>query len=453
MSKKINYFIVFPVIIILSSLLTGLAVLSSSISSIKQSHYIQMTNISEFIADNVNSTGSTLQIQNENQIRTSHLLKGYDFFLWDENGNYKCGTIKENSDRYRKIKFEKALEDDEYFSVNLIGDTVLIKKVNCSIRNSYYIVLITSSENTAQSIAQIIYAVAISEFTIAFISIVTSHTIAKLRKPLIKQLNEDAENYIEPDNVFSSNLELALAIIQKMNEKLINSEKQKTEFISNISHELKTPLTIINGFVGGILDGTIPKKDYNRYLVHISNESNRMTRLVKTMLKTSSIESGNLTTDYSDIKINLLLIEIMFMFEKSINNKNVSVEGLEQENDIILHSDNDIIYQIIYNLIENAVKFVDQNGVIQVNITSDSDFVYIKIINTGPGISENDMPKIFDKFYKTDYSRSTDVTGVGLGLSIVKKFVNSLNGNISINSFENKFTEVTVAFPVNPSKQ
>lgn len=238
--------------------------------------------------------------------------------------------------------------------------------------------------------------------------------------------------------------------LNEMAISLENSETMRKNFIANVSHELKTPMTSISGFVDGILDGTIPESEHKKYLEIVSFESKRLSRLVVSMLNMAKFESGEVELNYSKVNINSSIIKCLLSFEKQINDKNIDIYGLDKES-IIIYADNDLIYQVIYNLVENAIKFVNQKGYIEFNLSVENDIFTFSIKNSGDGIKADDIPLIFDKFYKSDKSRSLDKTGVGLGLYIANSIINLHDGSIHVNSESGMYTEFVFSIPAKKS--
>lgn len=228
-----------------------------------------------------------------------------------------------------------------------------------------------------------------------------------------------------------------------MAESLQHLEKQRATFISNISHDLRTPMTSITGFVDGILDGTIPKERQEHYLEIISSESKRLSRMVNTLLEISRIESRDLSVNMKEYNLSEQVRLIILSFEQKISNKKIDVEfNTNTDDDIFVNADMDAIHQVIYNLCDNAVKFSNENGLITISLFLDKDKkVYVKIRNTGTGISKEDLPFVFERFYKTDRSRGLDKSGMGIGLFIVKTIINKHGEDIRVNSIENEFCE------------
>lgn len=232
-----------------------------------------------------------------------------------------------------------------------------------------------------------------------------------------------------------------------MADSLSASELMRRSFISNVSHELKTPMTTIAGFIDGILDGTIPKNEHNQYLHIVSNEVKRLSRLVTSMLSLSRIDNGELKINKQNFDMFSMLLTILATFEQKIVEKEFKIEGLEDFRSITVYADPDLIYQVIYNLIENAVKFTNNEGYIRFSNEVTKFDITISIENSGPGIPPEDIKYIFDRFYKTDKSRSIDKKGMGLGLFISKTIMRMHNGDIFVESTPNEFTRFTFRLP------
>ena len=246
--------------------------------------------------------------------------------------------------------------------------------------------------------------------------------------------------------------ELAVAF-NNMAASLSSSEGTRRSFIANVSHELKTPMTTIAGFIDGILDGTIPPDKQNYYLKIVSDEVKRLSRLVKTMLDLSRIDNGELRMNKTCFELRDIILSVMITFEDSIEKKEVEIRGLEDAPAIFVDGDPDMIHQVVYNLVENAVKFVNPQGYIDVRVLNKGTKAVVKIRNSGQGISADEIPLIFDKFYKTDKSRSMDKNGMGLGLYIVRTIIKLHGGDITVSSVEGEYCEFEFWLPKQPEEQ
>ena len=226
-----------------------------------------------------------------------------------------------------------------------------------------------------------------------------------------------------------------------MADSLAKSEQRRTEFIANVSHELKTPMTTIAGFADGILDGTIPPDKERQYLQVISSETRRLSRLVRSMLDLSRLQSDERAAQ-QQFDICETMLQVLVSLEGKITAKSLEVDTQLPDDPVQVWGDQDAITQVCYNLLDNAIKFSPEGGTLSISITVKGSKSYISIRNQGQTISPEELPLIFDRFHKTDHSRSADRDGVGLGLYIVKTILNSHKENITCTS-ENGETNFT----------
>ena len=211
-----------------------------------------------------------------------------------------------------------------------------------------------------------------------------------------------------------------------MAESIEISEKMRNTFISNVSHDLRTPMTSISGFVDGILDGVIPPEKHKHYLKIVSDEIKRLSRLVVSLLDISRIQAGERKFTMAPFDICEMSRQILFSFEKKIEAKNLDIDIDFDEENITAIADRDAIYQVIYNICDNAVKFSRDTGTLRISIKKHKNRRYlVSIYNEGKGISAEDLSLIFERFYKSDKSRGLDKSGVGLGLYICKTIIDA----------------------------
>lgn len=244
--------------------------------------------------------------------------------------------------------------------------------------------------------------------------------------------------------------QLAMAF-NNMAKSLSNLEAMRRSFVANVSHELRTPMTSIAGFIDGILDGTIAPEKQTHYLHIVSEEVKRLSRLVRSMLNLSRIEAGELKVQTTQFNVLEVICETVFSFEQGINSKHLDIRGLDTEK-IMVEADPDLIHQVVYNLIENAVKFVNDGGYLEFNFNVDGRMTYVGIRNSGEGLSKEEIPKVFDRFYKTDRSRGMDKNGVGLGLYLVRSIINLHGGDIIVKSSPGEYTEFVFSIPTAKAK-
>jgi len=235
--------------------------------------------------------------------------------------------------------------------------------------------------------------------------------------------------------------ELALAF-NNMATSLQKSEYQRQEFVANVSHELKTPMTTISGYVDGILDGTIPTHRRDYYLQIVSDETKRLSRLVRSMLDISQLQKEEGIPEEKKMHFDLeeALGGVLITFEKKINDKHLEVDVDMPEHPVFTFANRDYITQVIYNLIDNAVKFCPDGKTLGIRVKEGGSKAYISISNEGETIPANELPLVFDRFHKLDKSRSQNRDGWGLGLYIVKTIVCSHGEDISVTSRNGKTT-------------
>lgn len=352
---------------------------------------------------------------------------------------------------YKDVGGFGGLYSEEYY---IVGVPIITKDIN----GGDVAVGMVYAASPARSMVQfrsdiykfVIIAVIISS-VVSFILVylVTSQQI----KPL-HDMTEAVSNYAAGD--FSVRVMVGdetevgrlAAAFNRMADSIDQSENMRRSFVANVSHELKTPMTTISGFVDGILDGTIPAEKQNQYLSIVSDETKRLSRLVRSMLDLSKIDSGEMRLNKSRFDITNTVFETLMAFEHRIEEKNIEIRGMESVRSLTVNGDPDLIHQVIYNLVENAIKFTNEGGYIRIKVYHKERQAYVSIANSGIGIPSEDLPHIFERFYKTDKSRSQDKSGVGLGLYIVKTVLKLHKGGIEARSSEGNYCEFEFHIPI-----
>ncbi len=224
------------------------------------------------------------------------------------------------------------------------------------------------------------------------------------------------------------------ASFNNMAESLQQTERQRREFIANISHELKTPMTTIAGYTDGILDGTIPPENEKQYLQIISDESRRLSRMVRRMLDVSQLQAMDPLRGGNHFDICESMRRVLISMEKKITDRHLDVEADIPEEPILVLGDNDMITQVIYNLLENATKFAAAGSTLYLGVTMLDGKARVMVRNLGETIPAEELPLLFERFHKSDKSRSEDKDGVGLGLYIVKTILEQHKEKIDVTS-------------------
>jgi signal transduction histidine kinase len=227
-------------------------------------------------------------------------------------------------------------------------------------------------------------------------------------------------------------------------------DNSRGQFMGNIAHELRTPMTTIKGFVDGILDGTIPPELQNHYLQIVSQEAGRLARLVQNMLDLSKLESGEYRVNARMFNIWETITGVALSAEQRISDGKIELEGLDPDNKCLVFADPDLIHQVVYNLLDNAIKFTPAGGVIRFSVEKLGPEAEITIWNSGQGISPEALPFVFDRFYKEDASRGLHARGAGLGLHICKVLVKLAGGQIRVESEQGEWCRFVFTLPVQP---
>ncbi len=241
--------------------------------------------------------------------------------------------------------------------------------------------------------------------------------------------------------------ELATAF-NNMATSLENLEDMRRTFLANVSHDMRTPMTTIAGFIDGILDGAIPPEKQNYYLEVIRTEVLRLSRLVGDLLDITRIQAGERKFTKTAFDICEMARLILISFEKQLEEKQLDVEFETKEDKMLVYADHDAIYQILYNICDNAVKFSKDGGKYKISITDKDKKVYVSVFNEGVGIPSNELPFVFERFYKADKSRNGK--GTGLGLFIAKAIVDAHGEEIWVKSNYGENCEFVFTLPYTP---
>ena len=448
-------------VIIFSSIVVG----SSQKQWIEDKNTLFSKNVStvaEILSDPISSHPYG-QIQAYQIIDVISSIIDSTMFIVDENGQCYYATGDQNcapeKDKFIASAIVTKVASGKYVETGRLGG---ILKTRCfivgypiTVNNSHKgavfasVSMKQSSEYVLDVFKIILYA-GLIVLLIAFVA--TYLASAKMTKPL-RQMASVVKRLESGD--FSARIpvgrrdEIGLLAesINKMAVSIGALEGMRRNFISSVSHELKTPMTTISGFVDGILDGTIPPEQSGRYLNIVSDETKRLSRLVNSMLQLSRLESEEIKLNKTTFNISDMIISVFLSFEKRIVDKNLEIVGLDLLRPISITADRDLIYQVVYNLTENAIKFTPEGGEISVVCGTEKQLVKFSIKNSGEGLKQSEMVQIFERFYKTDRSRSNDKTGMGFGLYIVKMIVGLHNGKIDVSSSLGEYTQFDVVLP------
>ena len=368
---------------------------------------------------------------------------------------YIVSNSKYNDLKYTKIQIPEDVKskiDDvkkHGKSVILLKNRRLLTYVKPMYSNGEldgYIIMIPSNFHAGKDIMWMIWLSVVCAMIIS--GIIINYFANRLVVKPLEEINNAAKRLTQGkvnervDVVSNDEIGQLAESFNIMAESLEKVDNTRKEFISNVSHELRSPITSIKGFVGGILDGVIPKDKEIYYFKIVYEEINRLARLVNDLLDISAMEAGKFNLQKVDFDINGVISLCILNLEGKIKSKGLDVRAVFEEKRNYVIADRDRIIQVLTNLLENAIKYSNDNGQIEVTTYTRGEKLYISIFNSGENISKEDLNNIWDRFYKSDKSRTNKVS-TGLGLPIVRLILSQHNEDVWVNNIEGKGVEFT----------
>ncbi len=450
-------------------LLTGVIMICSAVASYRETIETAIRQNCDALVSNIkevyHSPDDMPSVEILRLVRTAEMEYGYTMFVYDESGTELYpGSSGETNILTPSVR--SYLSRDDFIQIGYYTSNAQEAQICCAIRfyleaenkevSQYYLAAVSNAGMVQEYSMMLTRNMILCLLAVTVIFMVIFHLGAGKLDHQLDEITKVANQYAEGE--FSARVSLPEqanlyslgCTLNRMAEFIEQNETTRRNFVANVSHELRTPMTTIAGFADGILDGTIPKEQHKKYLKIITEEIHRLKTLVQSMLNLTKFEAGEMQIHLAETNIAELLIRTVLMFEKRITGKHVEVEGLE-DIALTLNADEDLMSQVLYNLIENAVKFVNEGGIISFQVYTEDKTAHICIKNTGEGLANDELPRIFDRFYKTDTSRSQDKTGLGLGLSISRKIVHLHQGHIVVKSVKGEYTSFEVQIPTDLS--
>lgn len=295
----------------------------------------------------------------------------------------------------------------------------------------------------------VVYITAAVIFVLSLIILlVFSKTVSSPLKKITEGANQYAAGNLEYQIEVDSRDEMGYlaATLNYMSDELNKMEEYQKTFIANISHDFRSPLTSIKGYLEAILDGTIPPEMYEKYLTRVLSETERLTKLTQGLLTLNTLDSKGYLSR-SNFDINRIIKDTAASFEGTCSAKGITFDLIFSENIRMVYADLGKIQQVLYNLIDNAIKFSHPDSTIVVQTYTRNEKIFISVKDTGIGIPRDSVKKIWERFYKSDLSRGKDKKGTGLGLAIVKEIIQAHGENIDVISTEGVGTEFIFSLP------
>ena len=368
--------------------------------------------------------------------------EGHVLLSTDVSLSGKVVTIPE--EMTRKIMEEGSASDRDdlgglYQQKQFIVGVAAVNPVSQETVGEVFAVATTSSLDTMwKGFVGLFFMTAFMVLMISFMasSVTTMRQVQPIRD-MVKATRQYAEGNFDirmNDSGRDDEIGELAASFNNMAESLQQTERQRREFIANISHELKTPMTTIAGYTDGILDGTIPPESERQYLQIISDESRRLSRMVRRMLDVSQLQAIDPLRGGNHFDICESMRRVLISMEKKITDRHLDVDADIPEEPILVLGDNDMITQVLYNLLENATKFAREGSTLYLGVAMIDGKARVTVRNVGDTIPAEELPLLFERFHKSDKSRSEDKDGVGLGLYIVKTILEQHKEKIYVTS-------------------
>ncbi len=377
-------------------------------------------------------------VDNDGQIIMDSGRRGVGFFLTESNADFLETTFQE-SVYIKGIMTEPVL-------------CVTIPVIHNYANKGYLVLSVTMSEIETEGIYYLDF-VNIAYLIFLPVLLLVFGVIYRMTAVPVKRMTEAAQkfsrgNFKEPLEMNASNEYRELGnTIQYMGDKLKNADDAQRKFVSNVSHDFRSPLTSIKGYIEAIKDGTIPPKLQEKYLDIVIFETERLTKLTSNLLELNSFDDNGIILHKTEFDINQMIKLIALSFEGTLKKKKLVLNLVFSQKEQFVKADMDKIQQVLYNLIDNAVKFSNQESSIRITTEEKGNKVMIGVKDNGIGIPKESQSKIWERFYKTDTSRGKDKKGTGLGLSIVKEIITAHEENISVVSTEGVGTEFIFSLP------
>lgn len=355
--------------------------------------------------------------------------------------------------------FDPTVTQGSYYTVGTFFDSFDEKMISvfAPITSNYmvrgYVVIhypISSIQSSSDSLLNISYIMLVILFLLSLIIVIffTEMVYIPLRK-----ITEATEQYAAGNMHYEFSVDsedemgYLAASLNYMASEIARSEDNQKKFVANVSHDFRSPLTSIKGYLEAMLDGTIPPEMHEKYLTIVLNETDRLTKLTNSLLTLNNLNTKGVMLERTDFDINQVIRNVAASFEGTCRQKNVAIELVLVGDYLYVNADIGKIQQVLYNLLDNAIKFSHHDSAIKIEITEKRSKIFVSVKDRGIGIPKDDLKLIWDRFYKSDLSRGKDKKGTGLGLSITKEIIHAHGEHINVISTEGVGTEFIFSLP------
>ncbi len=319
------------------------------------------------------------------------------------------------------------------------GDVInVIAPITSDFKVKGYVVIYSSMTDIEQSAADLLNISYVILIVLLLLSMIILIFFTEMVYIPLKKITYATEQYASGNMNYEFQVDsedeigYLAACLSFMASEIARAEDDQKKFVANVSHDFRSPLTSIRGYLEAMLDGTIPAEMHEKYLTIVLNETERLTKLTNSLLTLNNLNTRGMMINKKDFDINDVIRKTAATFEGICRSKKMAIELVLTDDVLYANADIDKIQQVLYNLIDNAIKFSHQNSSIRVETSIKKNKIFVSVKDTGIGIPKDDLKLIWDRFYKSDSSRGKDKKGTGLGLSIVKEIVKAHGENINV---------------------
>ena len=344
--------------------------------------------------------------------------------------------------------FDPTVTSGSYYTVGTFFDTFdeqmlsVFAPITSNFKVKGYVVIhapMSAIQASCDSLLNISYILLVILFLLSLIILIffTEMVYMPLRK-----ITEATEQYASGNMHYEFQVDsedeigYLAATLSYMASEIARSEDDQKKFVANVSHDFRSPLTSIKGYLEAMLDGTIPPEMHEKYLNIVLNETERLTKLTNGLLTLNNLNTKGMLLDRTDFDLNQIIRNTAASFEGTCRNKMIAIELVLTGDEMYVNADMGKIQQVFYNLLDNAIKFSHQDSIIKIETNEKNNKVYVSVKDSGIGIPKDDLKLIWDRFYKSDASRGKDKKGTGLGLSITREIIHAHGEHINVISTE-----------------
>lgn len=355
--------------------------------------------------------------------------------------------------------FDPTLTANSYYNVSNFFDYYdeamlnVIAPITTNYKVNGYVVIHASMASVYESSNSLLTISYITMCILFFLSMIILIFFTEIVYKPLRKITYATEQYASGNMHYEFQVEsedemgYLAACLNYMASEIARSEDDQKKFVANVSHDFRSPLTSIKGYLEAMIDGTIPPELHEKYLQIVLNETDRLTKLTNSLLTLNNLNTKGMLLDKTDFDINKVIRNTAASFEGTCRKKKLAIELILTGNTMYVNADMGKIQQVLYNLLDNAIKFSHSDSVIRIETSEKKNKLLVSVKDSGIGIPKDDLKLIWERFYKSDSSRGKDKKGTGLGLSIVKEIIASHGEHINVISTEGVGTEFIFSLP------